>query len=100
MSEAPKYFDLEIDDIIRFYVGADECEYPLTFTVKECVEEYCAMRNINLVRILEDPRIGRIRSGEFWYNKTERVEITNNVQTVQREQIQDWIVDWLSENEE
>lgn len=71
MSEIRKYFDLEIDDVISFYVGHDECEYPLTFTVEECVEEYCAMRGLNLVRILEDDSGERLRSGEFWYKKKE-----------------------------
>lgn len=71
MVETGKYFDLEIGDIIKLYVGSDECHYPMTFTVEECIEEYCEMRGWDFVRILEDRGDGRFRSGEFWYNREE-----------------------------
>lgn len=66
MTESRKYFDLEIDDVISFYVGHDKCEYPLTFTVEECIEEYCAMRDMDLIRIVRDDDDGQLRSGKFW----------------------------------
>lgn len=71
MSEvARKYFDLEIDDVITFYAGSDVCHYPMTFTVEESVEEYCDMRGLDLVRIVEDnERNTHIRSGHFYYKK-------------------------------
>lgn len=88
MSEAQRYFDLEINDVISFYVGHDECKYPLTFTVEECVEEYCEMRNMDLVKIHEDfpDPIGHIRSGTFWYEKHEELwtDTFNNIINVQQ----------------
>ena len=30
MTEKRKYFEIEIGDVIKFYAGRDECEYPLT----------------------------------------------------------------------
>lgn len=70
MSETRKYFNLEIGNAIRFYVGDAKYEYPFTFTVEECVEEYCATHGLDLVRILKysNPS-GRLRGGEFWYDQ-------------------------------
>lgn len=65
-----KYFDLEIGDVITFCIGSAEIEYPMTFTVEECIEEYCDMRGLDLVRIIEDNECNtHIRSGHFYYKK-------------------------------
>lgn len=70
MTEQRRYFDIRIYDVIKLYVGDDECHYPFTFTVEECIEEYCEMRGMEFVRVVED-RIpsGRLRSGKFWYKR-------------------------------
>lgn len=72
MTEQRKYFDLEIGDVIKFYVGIDECHYPFTFTLEECVEEYCEMRGMDFVRVIEGRDFReRWRGGEFWYERHE-----------------------------
>lgn len=86
MSEKRRYFDLEIGDDIRFHAGSDECHYPFTFTVEECVEEYCAMRDMELMRIERDDNGEVLRTGAFWY-KREDIDWTNafkNVKSVQQ----------------
>lgn len=72
MSEVRKCFDLELDDVISFYVDNDEMEFPLTFTIEECIEEYCDIHGLDLVRIVEkDNIVTRIRSGVFFYERHE-----------------------------
>lgn len=87
MSEIRKYFDLEIGDDIIFYVDSEECHYPMTFTVAECIEEYCEMQGVSLVRIAEDVYLnGQLRSGTFWYERQESfwTDAFSNVRNVQQ----------------
>lgn len=79
-----RYFDLEIYDVITLYVGRNECKYPLTFTIEECVEEYCETHNLKLVQIVNDCCNGPLRSGQFWYNKQGWSDSFSDIRNVQQ----------------